>query len=122
MDGNSVPLHAQALTRFIVNASHNATSITPESSSTLEERKPLTENEWRACPRLPTARKLHGVCSKNSKIYVFGGTTAGSFKPLTSAEVYDEKNQKWQKYTGSSKTCSMLCDNCVQRSVCYLMG
>ena len=57
-----------SLDSLIVNATHNATSITPESSPTLEERKPLTENEWRACPRLPTARKLHGVCSKNSKI------------------------------------------------------
>eukprot|EP00943_MAST-04B_sp_MAST-4B-sp1_P006301 g6301.t1 len=75
-----------------------------ESCATLDalevqgnEDKEKQEGRWVSCPRLLTARKLHGVCSKNNKIYIFGGTTAGSFKPLTSAEMYDEATMKWSR-------------------------
>ena len=44
-----------------------------------------------------TERRLHGTASLGKHIYVFGGLAAGSHRPLTSSEVYDEDRNEWQK-------------------------
>ena len=83
------------------NMTNTTTTTTQEGQQEHHQQTEIVVEEeelqkkWISCPRLITARKLHGVCSKNNKIYIFGGTTAGTFKPLTSAEVYDETKREW---------------------------
>jgi tRNA pseudouridine38-40 synthase len=57
----------------------------------------VVSKKWVQCAPMLAERRLHGTASVDNCIYVFGGLAAGSHKPLTSSEVYDEEKDEWKR-------------------------
>ncbi|KAK7109027.1 kelch-like protein 41 [Littorina saxatilis] len=54
------------------------------------------EGEWKPCASMNSARCAQAVCSRNNKVFAFGGySTYPGFPPLESCEVYDPEVDVW---------------------------
>jgi N-acetylneuraminic acid mutarotase len=98
-----LPLRAAGLERTEVGAARIGRSIyvvggfvAPSRTTAAVERYDIRRNRWRRLPPMPIAVNHPAVASHRGFLYVYGGYTDSSFRPVTAAlQRYDPRRRSW---------------------------